>query len=74
MQKKLILFDIDGTIFDNAKQIVHQSTYYTLEQLYKNGHELAIATGRAHVSLHHIANVLPFFKHYFQILLYPLSL
>lgn len=67
MKKKLILFDIDGTIFDNSKQIIPPSTIETLKQLKEKGHELAIATGRAYVSLVHIEPVMPLFHHYILI-------
>lgn len=46
--KKYIFFDIDGTLTnDNPGGIVLHSTLKTLEKLRKNGHFVAIATGRA---------------------------
>lgn len=49
MNKKYIFFDIDGTLTnDNPGGIVLPSTYRTLDKLRKNGHFVAIATGRAH--------------------------
>lgn len=45
MQKKMIFFDIDGTLV-NQQHEVSESTKQALIQLEKNGHEIAIATGR----------------------------
>lgn len=48
MRKKYIFFDIDGTLTDdNPGGKVLPSTIATLEKLKKNGHFVAIATGRA---------------------------
>lgn len=46
MDKKLILFDIDGTLYDHDKKIP-ESTMQALAMLKEAGHMLAIATGRA---------------------------
>ncbi|ANY75785.1 hydrolase Cof [Paenibacillus ihbetae] len=46
MNKKLIFFDIDGTLLDHDKR-VPESTLESIQQLKDNGHEVAIATGRA---------------------------
>jgi Cof subfamily protein (haloacid dehalogenase superfamily) len=46
MEKKLIFFDIDGTLFNENKE-VPESTELALQSLVNNGHEVAIATGRA---------------------------
>lgn len=46
MDKKLIFFDIDGTLLDHDKQLP-KSTKLAIEKLQELGHELAIATGRA---------------------------
>lgn len=44
--KKLLLLDIDGTLLDTKKNLP-PSTKMALEQARANGHDLAIATGRA---------------------------
>lgn len=46
MEKKLIFFDIDGTIYNEEKEIPG-STLIAMQKLRENGHKLAIATGRA---------------------------
>jgi len=46
MTKKLIFFDIDGTLLDFDKKIP-ESTRNAVQQLKDNGHDVAIATGRA---------------------------
>lgn len=46
MEKKLIFFDIDGTIYDENKEIP-QSTIIAIQKLKEKGHIVAIATGRA---------------------------
>ena len=45
MQKKMIYFDIDGTLVNNQK-IIPDSTKLAIKKLKENGHEVAIATGR----------------------------
>ncbi|WNS77006.1 Cof-type HAD-IIB family hydrolase [Bacillus sp. DTU_2020_1000418_1_SI_GHA_SEK_038] len=44
--KKIVFFDIDGTLLDSDKQLP-KSTKHALEQLKDNGVFVAIATGRA---------------------------
>lgn len=44
--KKIVFFDIDGTLLDGDKHLP-QSTIYALDELKKNGVFVAIATGRA---------------------------
>lgn len=46
MDTKLIFFDIDGTIYDENKEIP-KSTLVAIEKLKAAGHIVAIATGRA---------------------------
>ncbi|GAE37636.1 Cof-type HAD-IIB family hydrolase [Halalkalibacter akibai] len=46
MSQKLIFFDIDGTLYDENKQLP-MSTKNAIEALKKQGHYVAIATGRA---------------------------
>lgn len=45
MNKKMIYFDIDGTLLTDEKTIL-SSTREAIDRLQKNGHEVAIATGR----------------------------
>ncbi|MEI2362465.1 Cof-type HAD-IIB family hydrolase [Priestia megaterium] len=46
MTKKIIFFDIDGTLLDHRKQLP-KSTREAIHLLKKEGNEVAIATGRA---------------------------
>src|SRR5699024_744656 len=46
MDKKIIFFDIDGTLLDHHKKLPF-STKESIKQLQERGHEVAIATGRA---------------------------
>jgi Cof subfamily protein (haloacid dehalogenase superfamily) len=46
MQRKLIFFDIDGTLLDGNKRLP-SSTIEAISTLKEKGHEVAIATGRA---------------------------
>ncbi|WP_041139183.1 Cof-type HAD-IIB family hydrolase [Beduini massiliensis] len=48
MEKKLIFFDIDGTLIDCHTNLVKmsQKTRYSLETLKKAGHQIFIASGR----------------------------
>lgn len=63
MKKKYVFFDIDGTLTDNATKKIVPSAQRALDELQKQGHFVAIATGRAHykarafmesVHLHHM--------------------
>lgn len=45
MKKKILFFDIDGTLLNDEKKIL-TSTKDALQELQSNGHEIAIATGR----------------------------
>ena len=50
MNKKYFFFDIDGTLIGwtkDWKQVIPESTKYTLNKLKENGHFVAIATGRS---------------------------
>ena len=47
-EKKYFFFDIDGTLTDNRTHKIVPSAEKTLHALEKNGHFVAIATGRAH--------------------------
>ncbi len=46
MSQKLIFFDIDGTLYNEEKQLPH-STINAIRELKEKGHYIAIATGRA---------------------------
>jgi Cof subfamily protein (haloacid dehalogenase superfamily) len=46
MTQQIIFFDIDGTLLDHDKQLP-PSTKEAIQALKENGHEVAIATGRA---------------------------
>lgn len=48
MNKKYLLFDIDGTLTDNNTKEIVPSALKALKQLEANGHFVALATGRAH--------------------------
>lgn len=48
MDKKYFFFDIDGTLTDQATHKIVPSAEKALQELKKNGHFVAIATGRAH--------------------------
>lgn len=48
MSKKYFFFDIDGTLTDNKTHQIVPSAKKALELLQKEGHFVAIATGRAH--------------------------
>lgn len=46
MTKKMVFFDIDGTLYNEEKKIP-ESTYDAIARLKEKGHEIAIATGRS---------------------------
>ncbi|NYB75711.1 HAD family hydrolase [Sedimentibacter hydroxybenzoicus DSM 7310] len=47
MKYKMVVSDLDGTLLDDEKQI-NDKTVYILNELYKKGIEIVIATGRNH--------------------------
>lgn len=57
LDKKLILFDIDGTLYDNANKCFPKSTISALEELHKTA-IIGIATGRAGFMLYSIQEIL----------------
>lgn len=59
-RKKLFLFDIDGTLYDNDKKEVPASTIKALEELHKIAH-VGIATGRAEFMLYSIKDLMHLF-------------
>ncbi|QCA27963.1 Cof-type HAD-IIB family hydrolase [Vagococcus xieshaowenii] len=62
MTRKLIAFDIDGTILDSNKQPL-PSTLAALKQLREDGHMLMIATGRSYLFAKEVIESLGF-DHY----------
>lgn len=64
--KKLFLFDIDGTLFDNQNQKVSQKSLEAIRVLSKN-HIVAIATGRAPFMLDSIHEIKPLIDYYITI-------
>jgi Cof subfamily protein (haloacid dehalogenase superfamily) len=67
MNKKLILFDVDGTVYDNNHKHIPASTITALKALKSKGHELVIATGRAYFMLYSIEEIKPLIDHYILI-------
>ncbi|MGD9605397.1 MAG: Cof-type HAD-IIB family hydrolase [Bacilli bacterium] len=64
--KKLILLDIDGTLFDNKNRIVSLKSIEAIKQLHEN-HIIAIATGRSGYMLDSINEVKPLIDYYILI-------
>ena len=59
-RKKLVLFDIDGTLYDNDKREVPESTKRALIKLKQTAH-IGIATGRAQFMLYSIEDIVELF-------------
>lgn len=57
MNRKLIFFDIDGTLLDRDKKIP-ESTKRAIAELKKAGHELVVATGRGPFMLAEVSKAL----------------
>lgn len=57
MKKKILFFDIDGTLYNTSKQLP-QATRDAIEAARANGHEVAIATGRSPYFLESVAREL----------------
>lgn len=49
--KKIIVFDIDNTIYDNEQKAIHPSTIELIKKLYCQGDLVGIATGRTRSGL-----------------------
>lgn len=57
-KKKLVLFDIDGTLFDNDRMCIPESTKKALLELHQVA-QIGIATGRAGFMLYSVEEILP---------------
>lgn len=67
-KQRLILLDIDGTLYDNKNSRIPPSTIAAIRRLKDLGkHELAIATGRAPFMLGAVAEILPLFDYFVMI-------
>lgn len=67
MSKKMIVFDIDGTLVDNTNHCIWPSTIECLKKLKENGHELVIASGRHYPLITNIEILKPMINHYILI-------
>jgi len=65
-KRKLFLFDIDGTLFDNQNNEVPESAVRALRALHETA-DIGIATGRARFMLYSIQELLPLIR--YQILI-----
>ncbi|MDR0847361.1 MAG: HAD family hydrolase [Lactobacillales bacterium] len=59
MEKKLFVFDIDGTLLRDDKSF-SQDTYDALQELKEAGHEVTIASGRSYLLAQHVIEGLDF--------------
>lgn len=57
-KKKILFFDVDGTLIDIATHKVPGSAIDAIAQAHDNGHKIVIATGRSHT----IANIPPLYE------------
>lgn len=60
MKKKIIFFDIDGTIFHEQKHIVPASTIEAIKKAQENGHLCVINTGRPFSTIDKVITDIPF--------------
>ena len=60
MHKKMIFFDIDGTLLDEKTMTVPQSTIEAIKMAQKNGHLCFINTGRPISTIDSIITDIPF--------------
>ena len=51
MEMKLIIFDVDGTLYDLNSHCIPDSAVSALRQLRQNGIPFALASGRAHYGM-----------------------
>jgi len=62
MSKKLIFFDIDGTLYNHETDSIPRSTIEALEQLRQNDQvEIVVATGRASFLIDRIKEIIKYF-------------
>lgn len=62
--KKMIFIDVDGTLFDNQNQIVHENTIRGIKELAENeNYILGLATGRSFNQLKAVEVLLPYFTY-----------
>lgn len=59
MEKKMVIFDFDDTLYSHAVQRIPQSAEEAVRQLHDAGHLLVIATGRGPESIEFIRRQLP---------------
>ena len=57
-KKGILFFDIDGTIFDDSRNLPH-SVLPALEAVHRNGHQLIINTGRTYCNQDHRLDPFP---------------
>ena len=67
MNKKMIIFDIDGTLVDNVNHKIHSSTISCLNKLALNGNVLVIASGRHFANINNIDEIKHLFNNYILI-------
>lgn len=67
MKRKLIIFDIDGTLYDNVNKKMWPSTIECLKKLKENNHELVIASGRNYMMINNINEVKHLINHFILI-------
>lgn len=51
MDRKIVFFDIDGTLVDNDTHVIPESTKEAITRMKKNGHIAVVNTGRTWVSI-----------------------
>lgn len=67
MEKKIIIFDIDGTLYDNRNKCLYESSIECIKELYKKGHELVIASGRSYPMINNIEKIKKYINTYILI-------
>lgn len=58
MDKKIIFFDVDGTLIDHEKNEIPPSSINSIKQLQDNGHTVVIATGKVPYQLDGVEKLL----------------
>ena len=54
---EIFYFDVDGTLFDNEKQTIHESTIKSLKALKELGYKIALCTGRPLADIKEIIDI-----------------